>query len=74
MDFQYLAQTECPVEAELHHVVPPDVPVDGMMRVVVPAVLDVPQPRFVPQHTHPVCEHTKVVDATPAKNEGGEGQ
>ena len=29
-----------PVEAHLDHVVPPDVGVDGVMRVVVPAVLD----------------------------------
>jgi len=38
-----------PVEAQLDHVVPPDVVVDGVVRVIVPAVFDVPRPGLGPQ-------------------------
>ena len=62
----YLAEAEGPVEAELDHVVPPDVPLDRVVRVVVPAVLDVPQPRLVPQHRHAEREHAGVVEAAPS--------
>ena len=50
-----------PVEAQLDHVVPPDVAVDGVVRVVVPAVLDVPHPWLGPQDVKAVEEDGCVV-------------
>ena len=50
-----------PVEAQLDHVVPPDVVVDGVVRVVVPAVLDVPHPWLGPQDVKAVEEDGCVV-------------
>ena len=64
---RYLADAERPVEAEFDHVVPPDILLDGVVRVVVPAVLDVPQPRLAPQNPRSVDEDWRVVEAAPAE-------
>jgi hypothetical protein len=57
-----------PIKAEFDHVVPPDVIVDWVVRVVVPAVLDVPSPGLVPQHVQAVEEYDSVVQPTPSGN------
>jgi hypothetical protein len=41
--------TQAPVEGELGDVVPPNVAVDRVVRVVLPAVADVPEPLLAPQ-------------------------
>jgi hypothetical protein len=55
-----------PVEAQLDHVVPPDVVVDGVVRVIVPAVFDVPRPGLGPQDVKAVEEDGRVVQPTPS--------
>ena len=55
-----------PVEAHLDHVVPPDVVVDGVMRVVVPAVLDVPHPGLAPKNVEAVEEDAGVEKPAPS--------
>ena len=57
--------TNIPVEAEFNHVVPPDVVVDGVVRVVVPAVFDVPHPRLAPQHLQAIEKHGSVIKPSP---------
>ena len=47
-DVNELGNAEGPIEAKLDHVVVPNVPIYGMVRIVVPAIFDVPQPGFVP--------------------------
>ena len=47
-DVNELGNAEGPIKAKLNHVVVPNVPIYGMVRVVVPAIFDVPQPGFVP--------------------------
>ena len=44
-----LRNAERPVEAQLDHVVPPDVTGDTMVRVMVPAELDIPEPLLRPK-------------------------
>lgn len=48
-DVDELREEEAPVEGELQDVVPPDVAVDGVVRVVGPAVADVPEPLLAPK-------------------------
>lgn len=50
-DIDELGKEETPVERQLSDVVPPDVAVYGVVRIVIPAVRDVPKPVFVPQTT-----------------------
>ena len=65
--WHYLTKAKSPVEAELDHVVPPHVPFYRVVRVVVPAVLDVPQPWLVPKHVHAIGKHAGVVQAPPPR-------
>ncbi len=62
-----LGDAQGPVEAQLDHVVPPDIPIDSVMGIVVPAMLDVPQPRFGPQNQHAIEEDCGVVKASPTR-------
>lgn len=60
-----LREGQRPVEAHLHHVVPPRARVQQVARVVVPAVADVPQPRLVPQRDQAEQEDARVVQPPP---------
>ena len=62
-----LRNAQAPVKAELYNVVPPHVAVDGVMGVVVPAMFDVPQPRFRPKDQHTIEEDGCVIKTAPTE-------
>lgn len=62
-----LGRRQRPVEGHRDHVVPPDVVRYRLVRVAVPALLDVPQPRFIPHHDAAKDEAVRVVDAPPGR-------
>jgi hypothetical protein len=64
-DVEKLGDAQGPVEAELHHEVPPDVPVNHVVGIIVPAVFDVPQPGFGPQDHDSIKEDGCVVKTSP---------
>ena len=62
-----LWNAEGPVEAQLHHVVPPDRGFDPVMGIIVPAMFNVPQPGFGPESEHSVEEDWCVIKVSPTK-------
>lgn len=60
-----LRHRQRPVERHGNHVIPPDVIVHRLVRIAVPAMLHIPEPRFIPQHNAAVHETVRVVDAAP---------
>ena len=69
-DVNELGNAEGPIKTKLYHVVVPNVPIYGMVRIVVPAIFDVPQPWFVPKDEHTVKEDSGVVETAPAAMKG----
>lgn len=66
-DVEKLRNAQCPIETQFDHVIPPNVTVDSMMRVVIPAMLDVPQPRFRPKNQYAIHKNGRVIKASPTR-------
>ncbi len=52
--------TKTPIERELCDVVPPDVPVDRVMRIVCPTIAYVPEPFLAPKADLEIKKNTKI--------------
>jgi len=65
-NIEELGDGEGPVEGQLHHVVHPDISVHLVVRVVVPAVPDIPEPGFTPEAEEPVDKDTRVEHPSPS--------